>query len=160
LIALDASALILLDQLGLVRTLVESGLDVRVPKEALDEAQARSVVLLVEQGFLKPIVCDLELVPIEFRPGLGSGESSVLAAGIARPETWLVIDEKLGRAVARALGLRLAGTASLLSFMCARGIVTNRPLRTLLQELRDAGFWIDDAVIVRALSAPPPDLSR
>jgi len=157
-IVLDASALILLDQLELLTALLRSGLKIVVPRATLAEVDSPTSHAEARNGVLTIVEVDDELVPLEHRPGLGAGETAVLAFCIASPTSWAVIDEDLGRQVAKALGLRIVGTARLLSFMVSQGMCGKVLLGDLLARLRQVGFWIDDQTIAAVLSEPPPNL--
>lgn len=82
---------------------------------------------------------------------LGAGESAVLATALREPHAWAVIDDLQGRKCARAHGLVVIGTVGLVLAAHRRGEVPDP--RGLLLQLRDAGMWLSDRVIERALRA-------
>jgi uncharacterized protein len=69
---------------------------------------------------------------------LGAGEAATLSLALERPGTWVVLDDKLGRAAAAALGIPLLGTLGLL--LRAKGGDHILAVRPLLDELASLGF--------------------
>lgn len=80
---------------------------------------------------------------------LGAGESSVLALARAFPGSTAVIDDLAGRRCAEALGLPLRGTVGLVLAAKLTGQIA--AARPLLDQLRDHGMYLSDAVLNRAL---------
>ena len=97
----------------------------------------------------------LEVQPVPAIPAdilawnLGAGESSVLALARAFPGSTAVIDDLAGRRCAEALGLPLRGTVGLVLAAKLTGQIT--AARPLLEQLRDHGMYLSDAVLNRAL---------
>jgi predicted nucleic acid-binding protein len=80
---------------------------------------------------------------------LGAGESAVIAACLAIPDSIAVIDDLSGRRCARALGIPLRGTIGVCVAAHRRGAVPD--LKALILELRARGMWLSDRVIDTAL---------
>jgi uncharacterized protein len=68
---------------------------------------------------------------------LGPGESEVLMLGLERPDSVLVLDDRLARRVAESLGLQLTGTLGVLIDAKRAGLIPKvNPLLDQLQALR------------------------
>ena len=74
--------------------------------------------------------------------GLDSGELSVLLlAQEIRPD-WVIIDERLARRVAQAMGLPVKGTLSILLAAVWAGLLTRHTTLDALEQLLSAGIRI------------------
>ncbi|MFO1421476.1 MAG: DUF3368 domain-containing protein [Candidatus Competibacteraceae bacterium] len=82
-------------------------------------------------------------------PGLGPGERSSIAAALQRPGCLLVIDDRAGRAEARARGLSIIGTAAVVGLAKLRGLIP--AARPVLERLQPAGYFISAAVLEAVL---------
>lgn len=80
---------------------------------------------------------------------LGAGESSVIAAALEQQATRVVIDDLSGRKCALSLGVAVSGTLGLVLAAHRRGHIQD-PVR-ILSELRNAGMWLSDATLAKAL---------
>ena len=76
---------------------------------------------------------------------LGDGESEAIALAQEMNADLLLMDEKLGRAAARALGLRLTGLIGVLIEAKKSGILPDAV--QLAHSIRAAGVWISDDLI-------------
>ncbi|WP_437610286.1 DUF3368 domain-containing protein [Sorangium sp. So ce834] len=80
---------------------------------------------------------------------LDPGEAAALAlAELLRADT-LLIDERKGRAVARARGLRIQGTLGLLVEARRAGVLGS--LRAVLDDLANTGFRVSAPLMAEAL---------
>ncbi len=153
----DASVLIALDQLGYLEPLLGSGLTVLVPDSVLDEVDSPRVRKLAVEGRLRIVTSDPSLIPVEFRPRLGDGETGVLAYCLAHKEEEAMIDDLNGRKIAARLRIKFAGTARLLHHMAHRGLIVVDNLSNVFDRLRDVDFWIDGNTVDRILAERPLD---
>jgi len=88
---------------------------------------------------------------------LGPGESSVIA--LARQVSGAaVLDDRLGRKCALALGVPVMGTVGIVVAAQRTGMVADA--RAVLLELRAVGMWLSDEVIARALRVAGLDSRR
>lgn len=83
-------------------------------------------------------------------PGLGPGERSSIAAALQWPDCLLVIDDRAGRAEARAWKVAIIGTAAVIGLAKLRGLIP--AARPLLERLQPAGYFIGPAVIEAVLA--------
>lgn len=92
-------------------------------------------------------------IPIEITSArLDLGESEALAVALELHADAVLLDERLGRRVARALGLRVTGLLGTLVLAKQRGhLPLIAPLISDLQT--QAGCWFDDALVADVLRA-------
>lgn len=76
---------------------------------------------------------------------LDEGESEAIALALEQHPDLLLMDERKGRAKAKALGLEVTGTIGILIFAREKGIAFD--LRSELEQLRNHGFRISDSLI-------------
>jgi predicted nucleic acid-binding protein len=79
---------------------------------------------------------------------LGAGESAAITlAWMRRSESFLILDEKRGRTVAKALGLRMTG---LLSILVEAAAIGDLELEDAMHRLQVTGFRLSKALIEEA----------
>lgn len=74
----------------------------------------------------------------------GEKQAIRLAASLTEP-LFLLLDDKAGRQAANKLGLDVTGTAGLLLSAKKQGMID--AVMPLLNELREQGYWLSDALI-------------
>lgn len=74
--------------------------------------------------------------------GLDAGELSVLLLAQELQPDWVVIDERLARRVAQAMGLRVKGTLGILLAAVWAGLLTPQAALEALEQLLGAGIRI------------------
>lgn len=82
------------------------------------------------------------LIQLPFHLHLGEREAIILAQEI---DTQLLIDESRGRRVAREKGLEVYGSLRILIEAKPQGLIAK--VRPVIQNMLDAGYWIDEALI-------------
>lgn len=82
---------------------------------------------------------------------LEAGETAVLALALERDHETVLVDEESVREVARLLGLRPRGTLSVLFDALTRGEVDFDGFLDHLERLLDHGFYLDEAVYLKAV---------
>ncbi|MFQ5951677.1 MAG: hypothetical protein ACE5KH_06305 [Candidatus Geothermarchaeales archaeon] len=155
-LVLDASVLIVMDELRLLENLMALDLEIITPKEVLGEVVSASVHELARAGSLRVQTPDLELVPVDLRQPLGKGESAVLAICLAHSDYWAILDDKIARRAARELGLNFTGTARLLRFMAEHEALGEVSLDGLFQRMIELNFRIDRGTARKVLAEAPP----
>jgi predicted nucleic acid-binding protein len=83
-------------------------------------------------------------------PDLGSGEAEVIALGLEHQNSLVIIDDELGRRIARLNQLRLTGTLGVLLRAKAKGLVAE--LGPLMDSLKARGMRLSDALVQRVLA--------
>jgi predicted nucleic acid-binding protein len=78
---------------------------------------------------------------------LGPGEREAIALALEIAADLVVLDDQVGRRLARARGLQVTGTVGVLVEAWSRGLLP--ALRPELDRLRDAGLWLADAFYQR-----------
>ena len=83
-------------------------------------------------------------------PGIDAGESSAIFLATQSPESSLLImDDQAGRAEARYQKLAVIGTAAIIGMAKEQRLIDSA--KTVLHELRDAGYYIGEAIIQTVL---------
>jgi predicted nucleic acid-binding protein len=150
----DASPLIALqriEQLGLLQALFE---EVYVPPAVAREVAPRLTLppWIRERALQQPIAREV------LRASLGTGESEAISLALELHADRLIVDERAGRRVAEALGLRVAGVMGLLVLSKQRGLIP--AVRPLLDMLLRTGFRADpelvEGILRRAGEAAKP----
>ena len=92
--------------------------------------------------------------PIPVLPGLpkelGDGEAEAISLA-AQIHCGVFMDEKAGRAAARALGLKTIGTVGALSLARSKGFVAE--LKPLIVKLQQSGYYLATDLVERVLKA-------
>jgi predicted nucleic acid-binding protein len=76
---------------------------------------------------------------------LDIGEQQVIALAYERKASLVIIDERLGRAAARQLGLTVTGLAGVL--VRAKEAELIPAVRPLLEGIRQRGYWLSDEIL-------------
>lgn len=118
------------------------------------------------QGLSIPAIEQLDWVAIasanaQFLPNvtdLGAGEAEVIALGIENPGSLLILDDALGRRIARLYQLTYTGTLGILIRAKALGHLT--AVQPLIQQLQEWGMWLSPPLIenILRLAGELPDL--
>lgn len=85
---------------------------------------------------------DRRIIPL--LSDLGAGESEVILLGVEHPQSLLVMDDALGRKIARMNDLTITGTLGVLLKAKQTGLVSE--IAPLLRQLIACGMWISPAV--------------
>ena len=81
--------------------------------------------------------------------GLGAGEQQAIGLAL-HLRTALIIDERSGRSTAKQLGIKVTGTIGVLLQAKQAGLIES--VRTVLDKIRLAGYWISGPLIEEATS--------
>ena len=76
---------------------------------------------------------------------LGRGESETIALAKELPGSIVVLDDALARRMAQREGCKVIGTLGLLIHAKNRGLLSS--IKPILQDLQDAGFYLDQTLI-------------
>ena len=147
----NASPLVVLARAGRLDLLRLLGDRVVVPEAVAVEVDAHSdeaARALKAEAWID--VVRLDAIPAAVTAwDLGVGESAVLAWALARPGTLAVLDDYAARKCAGVLGVAVKGTLGLALLAKKRNRVAEA--RALVEELRQAGLYLSDALIQEAL---------
>ena len=131
-----------LDQLALLKALFE---EVVIPPAVAREVAPRLMPpsWIRERALQQPIAVEV------LRASLGPGESEAISLALEIHADRLIVDERAGRRVAEALGLRVAGVLGLLVLSKQRGFIP--AVRPHLDSLLRVGFRADPGLVERIL---------
>ncbi len=76
---------------------------------------------------------------------MGEGEAEVIALGIENLDSLLILDDALGRRIARLYQLTCTGTLGILVRAKQQGYIAT--VLPIIQALQDQGMWITQPVI-------------
>jgi uncharacterized protein len=109
----------------------------------------------IEQGWLR---VEIDMIESTYRhcyslqTTLDAGEAAAIALAAYHSATILLIDERLGRAVAQSLNLKITGVVGILLRAKERGFIY--AIKPLLERLvNDTGFYLSPALVRQALTA-------
>ena len=97
-------------------------------------------VLPVANPGLMPMVTDL-----------GPGETEAIALALENPGSLVILDDQLGRTIARAGGLRVTGTLGVILKAKQTGLLAS--VAAVVGEPRAAGLWIGDELARNVIAA-------
>jgi predicted nucleic acid-binding protein len=137
-------ALALLEQLDLLRQIFD---EVIVPTIVYEEVVTKSAgrpgaAAVAQSDWLQ--VASPEAVPT-IEPmllGLDAGEMQVLLLALERQPDWVLIDERQGRRVARAMGLSVKGTLGILLAAVLAELLSKQEALDALQQLVEGGIRV------------------
>ncbi|WP_434045153.1 MULTISPECIES: DUF3368 domain-containing protein [Sorangium] len=151
----DTTPLLYLSRIGHLDVVRAVHREIVVPKTVWEElVVARPAEPGVESLRSSPWIRvndEVERAGIEpaLEASLDAGEAAAIAlAEMLRADT-ILIDERRGRAVARARGLRIQGTLGLLVEARRTGVLGS--LRAVLDDLANAGFRVNARLVTEAL---------
>lgn len=146
LIVTDASPLIVLARSGLIPVLVEVAGQVILPTTVMAECTAernrpgaRAILRACDEGLLEVRPEVATEWPDGLPPMLGAGELAAIALAL-RLGCPVLMDERLGRQVARRHGVPVIGSAGLLLAAKARGLVP--AVAPILAEWKSWGYFL------------------
>ena len=79
--------------------------------------------------------------------GLDIGEQDVILLGQELEADWLVIDERLGRKIAQAMGFQVKGTLGLLLVACQLGILSRQDAAQIVDTLSSSSIRLSPRLI-------------
>lgn len=152
--AIDASPLIFLTKAELLdllhsfyeRVLVPTAVANEISQYGADDLTAKALSATAWLEVVSPVQIPSKLQNVS----LGDGETSVLAWSLLHPGTEVILDDLAARRCASKLGLPVRGTLGLAIAAKQRGYV--REARPLIEQLKEAGMYLSDSVINRALA--------
>lgn len=149
----NASPIIALGRLRRLDWLRHFGPRLMVPAAILRELEAGDardgVATLVKQTSWLSVVDDVAVPRQVGEWKLDAGETQVMAQALAQEEAIVVLDDLAARRCARALELRMMGTAGLVAILTRRGVIPRAA--PVLHALQEKGFRISTELIDQVL---------
>ena len=149
----NASPLILLSKVGRLDLLRLGGADVVTPDTVIAEIGVKgskdpTAVAIGQTSWLA--VVQAPAIPEAVRASrLDAGESAVLAMAHGVPDCEVVLDDLADRRCAARLGIPCSGTLGLV--LAAKRLSLIRVARPLVEQIRHAGFYLDDEFVDEVL---------
>lgn len=148
---LNASPIICLARAGYHKLLKDLPEQVVVPEAVIAEVNAGPqddpAQGIFAGGFCE--IISVTALPAVLAWDLGAGETAVLSFVMANPGWQAIVDDRAARKCARALGIPVKGTLSIVFTAKKQGLIPSAA--EVLRALQAAGLWLDDAMIRQAL---------
>ena len=152
-LACNASPVIFLARIGKLSLLADISPKVIVPRSVMNEVEAGNGIdgagSMARAASFIEVVPDMPTNPSVALWQLGPGETQVLSLAAAMPGVVAVIDDLAARKCAKALGLGLLGTVSVLAIAKKRGLIP--ALAPVLHDLREGGMRLSPALVEQIL---------
>ncbi len=157
-VVLDSSAVIALSSVGLLEKVARLFDRVVVPRAVYEEAVVRGAGRpgsrelrgLVESGRVELLAPKDRWLVEALHDPLGLGEAEAITLALEQGCV-VVLDDRVARLKARAMGLPLMGTLRLLRMAYDAGLLSLDELVNALEDLRRHGFRVTDDIIKRIL---------
>jgi predicted nucleic acid-binding protein len=151
----NASPLILLGKAGLLDLLPRLVKEILVPqavmREILMRADETEIIDALAPGGSFRVEQDIE-VPLAIQGwDLGAGETQVIAAGVSKRDSRVILDDREARRCARVMGLRIIGTVGLVARAKRLGLLDEA--RSHIERLRATGLYLTDDLVEQVLMA-------
>lgn len=147
----DSGPLITLSKLNLLFILQELFGEIVIPvevwKEVVERGEGKAGSEAIEKAKwikVQEVEDDLSVEILCMDIERGEAEAIILAKRIN--VDMLILDEKIPREIAMAIGLRVAGSLALIHEGIVRGMV-NQTLAEITKKMRERRIWISDEVI-------------
>lgn len=138
----DASCLIILSNVSQL-AILQKLFNVIIVTQVVAEEYGQRLPEWVEVQYLEK--SDFQYLQTQ----LDEGEASSIALASKLKESLLIIDERKGRSIAKALQLDITGTLGVLLLAKQKGYITR--LKPLIQEIQKTNFRISEQLIKQTL---------
>ena len=157
----DATPLIYLAKVGMVSR-VATARDCCIPDQVYEEvvevglrdghADARRIQVAIEEGVLRRTTVSDEatFARLQENQQLSDADAAVLTIA-TETDGIAVMDERYGRAIADAEGIRTRGTAYLVLTAAREGTLTSEEARTTIDAMVEAGWYVSPALYAKLL---------
>lgn len=138
----DSSCLIALEKIGHLDLLSQSFSSIIIPPAVENEFSKKINWLIVKSVQNIAVVNSL-------KTQIGDGESETIALAMEMTDTFIVLDDKKARRIAKQLGLKVIGTVGLLLRAKKNGMINE--IKPILDALQDVNFRIAETLYKKAL---------
>ena len=150
---LDASPIISLGKIDALSIFELTQHNIKIPSQVVSEILASTSgdpAIRWVSDISEEMVCPAEVLsPIVQKRNLGLGESAVLSCCLDNPSWTAVLDDKVARAVAKELHIRILGTLGIIGVAKQDGLIEEA--KPLIEKLIDAGFHIKATEVSKIL---------
>jgi len=154
---LDSSVIIALSHLGYLNYLSRVFDEVLVPEAVYEEICVkgrgltgdRELRVSLKKNLIKVRRVENRVLVNALLDPLSLGEAESLALTVEAEADCVVVDDKLARNRAEAMGLNVIGTLRILRLFFDAGLISKSEVLAALESLREFGFRISDEVIER-----------
>jgi len=161
----NTSPIYYLHQLGCLQVLRDLFGPVHTTPQVLAELEAGKAVGLniPDMSAFGWFIIEGIAVPsfLELIPDLGKGEASVLALALKHPGSFIIVDDRLGREVAKAQPIRVTGTLGVLLLAKQSGLIAS--VGAMISQLHKHGFYCSRSIgteILRLADEPVERFDR
>lgn len=151
-VIVNATPLIALSKINQLEILNQLFDEVIVPRSVYNEVIVKGANKVGSDNLLKANWIEVQEVPstTPIEPlllGLDQGELDVIQLAILINPDWVIIDEKLGRRIAKVMGLSVKGTLGILLSGFYTGYFSKQEILDLCQKLVNNGIRLSPRVI-------------
>lgn len=156
-VVLNSSVIIALSHLRYLHRLKHVFDKISVPRAVYEEICIKGRGLTgdrelresIEKGLVRVMQVKNKVLVNAMLDPLSLGEAEVLALAVEEEADYVVVDDRLARSRAKAMGLKVIGTLRVLRLFFDAGMITKNELLVALEELRKFGFRISDKLLKR-----------
>jgi predicted nucleic acid-binding protein len=151
-VIVNATPLIALSKINQLELLHQLFDEVMIPESVYHEVVVKGANKVGSNDLVNAGWINVETVPSStaINPlllGLDPGELDVIQLGLLINPDWVIIDEKLGRRLAKVMGLSVKGTLGILLTGFYSGYLSKQETLNLVQNLVDNGIRLSPRVI-------------
>ena len=148
-VVVNTSPIIYLSSINSVSLLKELFIEIFIPDaekmEIVSGGKDNFGFLEIQDGkWIKTLNIRNELAKKYLLTDIDEGEAGVIIPAEELKANTIIMDDRLGRKIARLRGFIVIGTLRLLVIAKDKGIITE--VKPLLNKLKEAGFWVSDSV--------------
>jgi len=157
-LVVDSSVIIALAEVNTADIIVALDMKIIVPYAVYEEVAikgrgrpgSKELEDLVHQGKIEVLTPRDRALAEALHDPLGMGESETIALA-AEHSCTAVLDDRIARLKAKAMGLKVIGTIGLLRLAYDKGLIDRDKLVQALRKLKEHGFRISDEIISEVL---------
>lgn len=140
----NSSPLIALDQIDQLELLTQLFGNLTIPPAVANEITS---LILPDWISERPLIQPIE--PDDFAASLGPGECEAIRLATECKATWVILDDRPARRLAKALGIPVVGTIGILVAAKRRGMLAE--VRSSLDGLLQHGFFVAPSLYKQVL---------
>ena len=138
----NSSCLIALERIDKMGILIKSFDHVIIPYAVQEEFDKKIDMISVQKVKNKAVVASLNTQ-------IGKGESEAIALAMEMKNSFLILDDKKARRIAKQLGLKIIGTIGLLLRAKKKNEITS--IKPIIEDFQKVGFRISHKLYLEAM---------